>query len=273
MQIPVHKVEERNLFIEWRDIKIIPGNIEQAHRHDYFQLMFIEKVKGSHEIDFQNYTAANASLHFVGKGRVHKVDFENDVIGNVIIFPETIFTSSNNDLQLLASFTFFNNGAFPILKLFKNDLEKITQLLKQLKQSLDSFEMSKHLLFALLIFVRELYNKSVGKDQISKDSYEIIEFKQLLKKHMHEWNTVDDYTQLMGLTNMRLNSICKQAYGKTALGMLHESKLLKAKRELVYTTNQVKEVAYNCGFEDVAYFNRFFKKHTGCTPLSFRNNH
>lgn len=273
MQIPIHKISENKLFIKWRDIQIVPGSIEQAHRHNYFQLMFLEKVKGMHEIDFENYQASNYSLHFVGKGRVHKVDYEQNVLGGVLVFPEAIFGSSDSDLKLLASFTFFKNGAFPILNLSGEEFQIISSMLKQVKQSLASLEMSKHLLFALLIQVREFYNKSVGHDAVKKDSQEIIEFNQLLIEHSQDWNSVDDYTNAMGLTNVRLNNLCKEQYGKTALQLLHDRKLLEAKRALVYTEAQVKEIAYNCGFEDVAYFNRFFKKHSGCTPLTFRKNH
>ena len=275
MQIPLHSIDENKLFIKWRDIKIVPGSVEHAHRHDYFQFMFLKEVSGNHNIDFETYTSANCSLHFVGKGRVHNVDFAPNVEGGVLLFPEAVFGGSENDLTLLASFAYFKNGAHPVLKLNKADFESIAVLIESIKESLnrDAFDLSKYLLFALLVQVRDIYNKSVGDDPLKKEAHELITFNQLLKEHQRDWNSVEDYLAEIGITATRLNNLCKEQYGKTALQIIHDRKLLEAKRMLVYTDKQVKEIAYNCGFEDVAYFNRFFKKHTKCTPLAFRKNH
>jgi AraC family transcriptional activator of pobA len=47
--------------------------------------------------------------------------------------------------------------------------------------------------------------------------------------------------------------------------ILHE-----AQRELVYSTDGIKQIANLVGFVDEAYFTRFFRKHTGLTPSEFR---
>ena len=44
----------------------------------------------------------------------------------------------------------------------------------------------------------------------------------------------------------------------------------EAQRELVYSSLSVKQVAAELGFEDEAYFGRFFKKQTGWRPTEFR---
>ncbi|MGB3383878.1 MAG: helix-turn-helix domain-containing protein [Marinomonas sp.] len=46
--------------------------------------------------------------------------------------------------------------------------------------------------------------------------------------------------------------------------------LLEAKRQLLYTSQSIEEIAYNLGFKDPAYFSRFFKKNTGYPPGRFR---
>ena len=45
-----------------------------------------------------------------------------------------------------------------------------------------------------------------------------------------------------------------------------------AKAQLKITNLQVKEIAMSLGFENLAFFNRFFKTHTGMTPKSYRNS-
>ena len=44
----------------------------------------------------------------------------------------------------------------------------------------------------------------------------------------------------------------------------------QAKRDLVFTSAKIKQIAYDLGFNDPAYFSRFFTKETGLTPRQYR---
>ncbi|MNX81047.1 HTH-type transcriptional regulator ChbR [compost metagenome] len=59
---------------------------------------------------------------------------------------------------------------------------------------------------------------------------------------------------------------------KTPSELINEHLLLESKRQLLATSNQVNQIAYNLGYEDVSYFIRFFKKHIGLSPEAFRHN-
>jgi AraC family transcriptional activator of pobA len=52
--------------------------------------------------------------------------------------------------------------------------------------------------------------------------------------------------------------------------MVHQRLILEAKRYLTFTTLTAKEIALALGFEDPAYFTRFFKRQAGVSPLTFR---
>ena len=76
----------------------------------------------------------------------------------------------------------------------------------------------------------------------------------------------------MNLSPYQLNEITKSAVGKTASELINDHIILEAKRYLLATPNQIKDIADMLGYEDVSYFIRFFKKHTGHSPESFRRN-
>jgi YesN/AraC family two-component response regulator len=59
---------------------------------------------------------------------------------------------------------------------------------------------------------------------------------------------------------------------KTASELINEYIILEAKRYLLATPNQIKEIADQLGYEDVSYFIRFFRKQTGYSPEAFRHN-
>jgi AraC-like DNA-binding protein len=273
MSIPVHSDQKNKLFIKWRDIVITPDNVEVAHQHDYYQIMFLEKVSGSHTIDFENYPAESHSIHFIGLGRVHQVHFTRGTTGGLFLFPNEIF--SHTDRHLLSSLRYFQNGSDPVLNLKAEDFKLVMALVNLTKSNLDEgvLDLSRHLLFSLLIKVRQLYMhyKDIGVD--SKSFSELASFREWMATEGVRGEAVEVFCDVSGLSKDRLNQLCKKQYGKTALQMLHERRLLEAKRLLVYTEKQVKEVAYDCGFEDVAYFNRFFKKYTHLTPSDFRKHY
>jgi AraC-like DNA-binding protein len=81
---------------------------------------------------------------------------------------------------------------------------------------------------------------------------------------------VSFYADLLNLSSYQLNAITKATLGKTCSELINEFIILEAKRTLLATSNQVNQIAYHLGYEDVSYFIRFFKKHTGYSPEAFR---
>lgn len=274
-KIPTHKIEEPKPFIKWRDIKVVPDSVEHAHRHNYYQVMFFDRADGSHQIDFENYPCSNQSLHFVGKGRVHKVNFSKNLKGGVFLFPDALFGSSSTELQLLNTMDFFQPGKYPALELNNDDFKNVTEISEQVQRAIkrNSFDLAKYLFLAFLCEVRDLYNSTETPNPESVLPTELVMFLEQLRKPDVAKLDLSALLDNLSLPATRLNTLCKKQFGKTSHNMLRDRKLLEAKRLLVYTDLQVKEVAYQCGFDDIAYFNRFFKKHVSQTPLAFRNNH
>jgi AraC-like DNA-binding protein len=46
---------------------------------------------------------------------------------------------------------------------------------------------------------------------------------------------------------------------------------LEAKRLLFHSERSIKEIAFELGFEDASYFNRFFKRIAQTTPAVYRS--
>lgn len=114
---------------------------------------------------------------------------------------------------------------------------------------------------------------NTSKSQQKLYSQEILEeFLALLEQHGAEHKKVSEYAEMLSLSTYQLNAITKANLGKTCSDLINEHMLLEAKRYLLATSGQVKEIAYQLGFDDISYFIRFFKKHTGLTPEAFRQN-
>ena len=98
------------------------------------------------------------------------------------------------------------------------------------------------------------------------------QFRNLVRKHFEKFKKPNDYANLLNISVPYLNQITKQQTGYTASYWIQQEILLEAKRLLHYTQLSSKEIAFSVGYNDYAYFSRFFKKNVGITPLEFRKN-
>ncbi len=95
-------------------------------------------------------------------------------------------------------------------------------------------------------------------------------FRALAEAHFREQWPLTRYAAALGVTVDRLYGSVRAASGRSPQAVLHDRLLIEAKRGLLYTTMSVGEIAYGLGFEDPAYFTRFFVRRAGCPPTVFR---
>ena len=93
---------------------------------------------------------------------------------------------------------------------------------------------------------------------------------QLVLQHYQQWHHVSQYAEAMRLTLPHLCSTIKSVGNKTAGDIIIEAIITDAKSQLKLTNHQVKEIALSLGFDNVAFFNRFFKSRVGVTPKAYR---
>ena len=87
--------------------------------------------------------------------------------------------------------------------------------------------------------------------------------------HAAHW-TVARYASRLGLTAERLNRLVRAEAGRSALDLVHDRLAREACRRLIYVAAPISQLAFELGFEDPAYFCRFFKRRLGCSPRAYR---
>jgi len=92
----------------------------------------------------------------------------------------------------------------------------------------------------------------------------------LVEQHHSTKHHVAFYAQQLELPPKRLNHYTQQALGKSVTQLLHARLLTESKRLLIYSACKIKEISYTLGFQEPAYFSRFFKNKTGKYPEQFR---
>ncbi|WP_227816436.1 helix-turn-helix domain-containing protein [Nitrogeniibacter aestuarii] len=101
----------------------------------------------------------------------------------------------------------------------------------------------------------------------------LVRYRRLIDEHFREWQPVGFYAQRLGVSPAQLNNTCRSETGQSAKALIHERLMLEARRLLVYTAQDITSIALTLGFEDPAYFTRFFTRLAGMSPSAFRRRH
>jgi len=99
----------------------------------------------------------------------------------------------------------------------------------------------------------------------------VARFRELVERHYRENLPLGRYVSLLGVTQAQLRVACLKVAGLPPTRIVRKRLLLEAKRALLYSNMTVAEAAYYLGFNDPAYFSRFFAQATGSSPRMFRS--
>lgn len=94
--------------------------------------------------------------------------------------------------------------------------------------------------------------------------------RRLVDEHFRKERLIGFYAERLAMTPDRLNDHVKRASGITAGHLIRQRVLTEAKRQLVFTSQPIHEIAYDLAFSDPSHFARFFRRQTGTTPQAFR---
>ncbi|QTE39466.1 helix-turn-helix domain-containing protein [Mucilaginibacter sp. P25] len=135
-------------------------------------------------------------------------------------------------------------------------------------------DMLRMLLKRLIIIVTRLAKAHSGPREVLADEKfgTIRKFNLLVENNYREHHTVAYYAQQLNKSPKTLSNLFALYNHKTPLQVIQERLIIEAKRLLYYTDKSAKEITYELGFDDAAYFSNFFKKHTSFSPTDFRNN-
>ena len=98
----------------------------------------------------------------------------------------------------------------------------------------------------------------------------VAQLRTLVDEYFRREHQLGFYAEKLGMTVDRLNDHVKRATGVTAGHLIRQRLLTEAKRQLVFTTQPIQDIANGLAFSDPSHFARFFRKHTGMTPQEFR---
>jgi AraC-like DNA-binding protein len=97
------------------------------------------------------------------------------------------------------------------------------------------------------------------------------QFLTLVDRYYKEKKKVREYADILNRSPKTLTNLFALNNLPSPLHFIHERILAEAKRMLLYSNKNAKEISDILGFEDMATFSRFFKRTSGLSITEFRN--
>jgi len=255
-------------------------SVKYPHRHDFFEVLYLQKGSGYHVIDANKYEIKPPCVFFMSPGQAHKLELSNDIEGYIFIFTSDFYLLNRSNQNSLIEFPFFytiHQDNPPLLLENESDIHFLESLFRQsiaeISRPGDYFlEMLRSILDLILTTCAARYqlNDSIlnkGKGQIL-----VKRFFHLVEENHQRNLSLSDYSGMIGVTPNHLTQTVKLLTGKTSSQIIKAKQLLEIKRLLVHTNLSVSEIANQLNFDDQSYFTKFFKRETGTTPIQYRSD-
>ena len=253
----------------------IPSRMKVPHRNGGYKVALLLEGKLSGNVDFRKYEVEAPAVLFSSPEQVDHLKQYKDVKMIYIAFSKDYLL---NDVRTTLSCweCMFSQIVIPVIhKKDFNELKTYASLIQQefieLRHQKDL--VIRNLLNAFLITAARLGTCKTKLTVMNSSQNKILQqFRSLIEDHFLSKTQVTEYADMIYITPGHLNDTIKTVTGKTAKQVIDEKRITEAKRLLFWGELSVKQIASHLNFEDDAYFNRFFKKHTGQTPALFQRN-
>lgn len=253
------------------------NEFSENHRHEHYEIIWLKKGIGSHMIDGQNYPYNGSVIFLLSPGQIHKLNQEEKAEGFVIKFLPDVFTYQSELQEYIQDTLLFDSiEASPVINMTSAQYKIFEELFYQINVEFNTSGLGQRQILSsflkiLITNIIRLKQQQILLEHKTEPNYEIFrKYKILVEKEYKKIHSVNQYANLLNTTTRQLNEICKKFVNKTAGQIITERIILEAKRCLYHQSLSVKEIAYELGFEDPAYFTRFFKNNTGVSPLQYK---
>ena len=230
--------------------------------------------------DITHWVAQNRKTHIIGinlSGReLHDFGYQRIMLEGTGVF----FFNARDDfsvqvlekgLSFSVHFTTYEEVETDTFFVKSVDVSDLSQLLERIERQIALAGDGTHALFS------DFHKLCAGIDAVRKKSYAPVDprmtrAEEFVRLHFREQDCLAALYAGERISRRQFDEIFKRHFDKTPARYILLQKVAYAKQLLKMPHLSMVEVAERCGFSDVYYFSKVFKKETGRTPSDFRRN-
>jgi len=244
-----------------------------SHRKNFYLFVYVKSGIGRYWVDMTPFELVSEAFYFATPEQVHLKE-DISLSGVNISFTCNFLRQKGNehlyDLPVVR-----NVQSRHVVNPSPNEKDEIEWLLEKIQIEYHrTTDIDDEVLFAyirlLLVLLSRIYTRQYGKttEITTRESYR--HFQDHIEIHFKQFHDVGYYAGLLNFSTSHLNKLIKEQSGKTPSAHIHDRLILESKRMLFHSGLSIKQIAFELGFRDASYFNRFFKRGTGITATAYK---
>ena len=257
------------------------GRNMPVHRHDrFFQVHYVKSGTVRVYLDDQQYIEAGPMFFLTPPTVAHAFVTEADSDGHVLtVRQQLVWQLIEADASLLPAGMQVQPACVALGNLpaeYKAEAQRLQGWLDALSDEFATQQPGREaalqsLTRLIMISLLRLCPNSLESTPARHEDLKIFHrFNALIEAHYLEHWPLARYAQQIGVTEARLNDVCRRIADLPSKRLVLERLMQEAKRLLLFSGSTANEICYQLGFKDPAYFSRFFNRYAKLTPGEYR---
>lgn len=252
-----------------------------CHWHNEMELIYIKKGYGKVGIDLTDYTVSAGEIAIILPGQLHSIEQADDTSFEYenIMFDMNLISSKQGDSitdALLHRIT-HHTIHFPSILMhdtpYYNDLigyiDRADEICKTFPQCYSLGIKSQLCGFFYLLVQTSSDSSPVKPDIRSLKKIKLIT--QYIEENYQSEISIEKMAEICDFSQSHFMKFFKKNMGIPFISYLNEYRLIIASRLLLTSSSSIIYIAQECGFDNLSYFNRLFRKKFSMTPSQFRH--
>lgn len=258
------------------------------HKHDFIEIVYVISGSARHAIGEMLYEVKKGDLIIVNYGVPHAFtpidDGEEQFSTYDLLFTTELFEITGigkYDFSSLANsylfYTLFSDSAIGenSLNLIRSETKDFAGLFSKIYEEYTNrksgfMNMLRAYLIELITLIFREIDKKTRRD-ITREQREVVS--KAIDYMKHNYNTkinLDNIVSDIFLSKNYFRQLFKSTTGMSVTDFIQSTRIEEACRLLLTTDRTVFDIAGDCGFTDMKFFYKIFKKITGKTPGDYR---
>ncbi|ABY99386.1 transcriptional regulator, AraC family [Pseudomonas putida GB-1] len=257
------------------------GRNMPVHRHDrFFQVHYVKSGTVRVYLDDQQYIEAGPMFFLTPPTVAHAFVTEADSDGHVLtVRQQLVWQLIEADASLLPAGMQVQPACVALGNLpaeYKAEAHRLQGWLEALSDEFATQQPGREaalqsLTRLIMVSLLRLCPNSLESTPARHEDLKIFHrFNALIEAHYLEHWPLARYAQQVGVTEARLNDVCRRIADLPSKRLVLERLMQEAKRLLLFSGSTANEICYQLGFKDPAYFSRFFNRYAKLTPGEYR---
>ncbi len=276
--VPFHGTKYgRELLIDAAFVRSMPTFLRHGRPHAlaFHDILLVTRGRGLFLLDADQHRVRPGALFFTRPGQLREWR-SRGLDGACLFFTDGFLADTFSDARFLDQFAYFSASrpSCAILlrpqerRRFLNRFAAMEAEIRDMKG--DAPDALRALLYEILILLNRFYLERYPEPGGVSQNAIVERFRKLVEREFRHRHRVAWYARELGVSPGHLGALCRATLRQGTSRLIRGRIALEAKRLLLYGDLTAAQVADRLGFDDPAYFARFFKREAGDAPTRFR---